>query len=285
MLKNITKIDDGFTSIIYRANLEQPDKKSTVVAIKVSNAKGYSDGYVEHEITTLSALSHPNIVSVFNQKANFDHPHFVMEYAEHGALDNFLLAQNGRWKHDETLRTEIALGIACGLEYLHAKKLILHRDIKAGNILLGQNYSPKIADFGFAVQLAQRFDKYTDAMSGTYAWSPPEIVADRRLVTYTERSDVYSFALVIWMLYSLIEPYSDKIEALKDAGVNIKNSTDENVAILTMIRDGDTEDTNDIPVGPVRQLVVRSWSFTPSNRPRIEEFVSALNTMNGPSRT
>nr|AMM42959.1 LRR-RLK [Vernicia montana] len=98
-------------------------------------------------------------------------------------------------------RKEISLGVARGLAYLHeeAEPQILHRDIKASNILLDQNFMPKVADFGLSRLLLDEASHVSTRVAGTLGYLAPEYAITGHL---TRKSDVYSFGVLLLEIIS-----------------------------------------------------------------------------------
>uniref|UniRef100_A0A2N9EZP2 Protein kinase domain-containing protein n=1 Tax=Fagus sylvatica TaxID=28930 RepID=A0A2N9EZP2_FAGSY len=114
------------------------------------------------------------------------------------------------------MRFKIILGTAEGLAYLH-EKLIIHRDIKLSNVLLDEDFEPKIADFGLARLFPEDKTHVSTAVAGTLGYMAPEYVVRGKL---TEKADVYSFGIlvleVVWNLYvtgRLYEAVDPELEA------------------------------------------------------------------------
>ena len=103
------------------------------------------------------------------------------------------------------IRQKIVLGTACGLAYLHygAQPAIIHRDIKASNILLDEKFEPKLADFGLAKFNAEGMTHLSTRVAGTLGYVAPEHALYGKL---TEGSDVYSFGVVLLELLSGKKP-------------------------------------------------------------------------------
>ncbi|GBG32831.1 Protein kinase, putative [Hondaea fermentalgiana] len=177
------------------------------VAIKtvirgMADNKVFVGKFVE-EIRLMSELQHPNIVMFLGACIQPPHICLILEYCVHGNLVEFL--QSAREQDINItmhLILKIALDIARGIKYLHDKMKIIQRDIKGRNVLIDENLNGKISDFGLS-----RIKNEDDAgltACGTPAWTAPEVV---RMEEYTEKVDVYSFAVVLWELITQSEPY------------------------------------------------------------------------------
>ncbi|GJW56713.1 kinase-like domain, phloem protein 2-like protein [Tanacetum coccineum] len=177
-------------------------KKRSTVAIKRINNKEGEQGFIA-EIETLTSCKHENIISLlgFCYEGN-GAMILVYEHASKGSLESYLGSSDKMTNLTWVERLNICLDIAHGLNYIHnntdhGKQKMIHRDIKSDNILLGDNWKAKIADFGLskfhpANQSASTF--YTSMIAGTYVYLDPEYQKDGKL---SKKSDIYSFGVVL----------------------------------------------------------------------------------------
>ncbi|XP_021806569.1 LEAF RUST 10 DISEASE-RESISTANCE LOCUS RECEPTOR-LIKE PROTEIN KINASE-like 2.5 [Prunus avium] len=193
------KIGKGGFGTVYKGRL--PD--GLVVAVKVlSESKGNAEDFI-NEVASIGRTSHVNIVTLsgFCYERR-DKRALIYEFMHNGSLDNFIHKQGSEtancrleWK---TL-SEIAVGIARGLEYLHrgCNTRILHLDIKPQNILLDKNFCPKIADFGLA-KLCKTKESIVSMMGlrGTAGYIAPEVFS-RNFGGVSHKSDVYSYGMLV----------------------------------------------------------------------------------------
>ncbi|KAL8492242.1 hypothetical protein ACS0TY_023761 [Phlomoides rotata] len=152
------------------------------------------------EVETLGSIRHKNIVKLYCYFSSVDCNLLVYEYMANGNLWDAL--HGGKVMLDWPRRHLIALGVAQGLAYLHHDIMppIIHRDIKSTNILLDDDYLPKVADFGIAKVLQARGSKdstTTTAIAGTYGYLAPEYAYSSKA---TNKCDVYSFGVVLMEL-------------------------------------------------------------------------------------
>lgn len=175
------------------------DSKNMEVAVKQLDRNGFQ-GNREFlvEVLMLSLLHHPNLVNLVGYCCDGDQRVLVYEYMPYGSLEDHLLDLSQDKKPlDWITRMKIARGAARGLEYLHdtANPPVIYRDFKASNILLDENYNPKLSDFGLA-KLGPTGDKshVSTRVMGTYGYCSPEYASTGQLTT---RSDVYSFGVVL----------------------------------------------------------------------------------------
>ncbi|VAI10235.1 unnamed protein product [Triticum turgidum subsp. durum] len=150
------------------------------------------------EVLMLTVLSHPNLVSLVGFCAQGDERLLVYEYMPFGSLESHLFdVPHGKPPLDWNTRVKIAVGVAEGLSYLHnvADPPIIYRDMKAANILLDEDFSPKLSDFGLAKvgPVGDRTHVSTRVM-GTYGYCAPDYVVSGKL---TMKSDIYSFGVLL----------------------------------------------------------------------------------------
>ncbi|KAK7300104.1 hypothetical protein RJT34_10938 [Clitoria ternatea] len=188
-------IGEGGFGRVYKGRIKSINQD---VAVKQLNRNGFQ-GNREFlvEVLILSLLHHPNLVNLVGYCADGDQRILVYEYMVNGSLEDHLLElPPNRKPLDWRTRMNIAAGAAKGLEYLHevAKPPVIYRDFKASNILLDENFNPKLSDFGLA-KLGPTGDKthVSTRVMGTYGYCAPEYASTGQLTT---KSDVYSFGVV-----------------------------------------------------------------------------------------
>ncbi|MBA0561684.1 hypothetical protein Golob_018486 [Gossypium lobatum] len=144
----------------------------------------------------ISALQHPHLVKLYGCCIEGNQLMLIYEYLENNSLARALFGpQESQLTLDWPTRMKICIGIARGLAYLHeeSRLKIVHRDIKATNVLLDKNLNPKISDFGLAKLDEEDNTHISTRIAGTYGYMAPEYALHGHL---TEKADVYSFGIV-----------------------------------------------------------------------------------------
>ncbi|KDP24465.1 hypothetical protein JCGZ_25029 [Jatropha curcas] len=194
------RIGGGGFGVVYRGVL----RDGTQVAIKCLSAES-KQGKHEFmtEIKIISNIHHPNLVELIGCCVEGSNRILVYEYLENNSLATSLLS-GSKGKHiamDWSKRAAICLGTATGLAFLHEEiePPIVHRDIKASNILLDRNLQPKIGDFGLAKLFPDNVTHVTTRVAGTVGYLAPEYALLGQL---TKKADVYSFGVLILEIIS-----------------------------------------------------------------------------------
>ncbi|KAK4589476.1 hypothetical protein RGQ29_020162 [Quercus rubra] len=187
------KIGEGGFGLVYKGILLD----GTVIAVKQLSPKS-KQGSREfvNEIGMISGLQHPNIVRLYGCCIEGKHLLLVYEYMENNSLAHTLFGPaDGRLKLDWSARQKICVGIARGLVFLHEESTlkVVHRDIKATNVLLDRDLNPKISDFGLAKLDEEENTHISTRIAGTIGYMAPEYALRGYL---TDKADVFSFGVV-----------------------------------------------------------------------------------------
>ncbi|XP_049408211.1 putative serine/threonine-protein kinase [Solanum stenotomum] len=193
------KIGGGGFGVVYKGIL----RDGTCVAIKCLSAES-KQGTKEFltEINMISNTQHPNLVQLIGCCVESGNRMLIYEYLKNNSLASALLGSNGKrvalnWPQ----RVAISLGTASGLAFLHeeASPPIVHRDIKASNILIDENLHPKIGDFGLAKLFPENVTHLSTQVAGTIGYLAPEYALFGQL---TKKADVYSFGVLVLEIIS-----------------------------------------------------------------------------------
>ncbi|KAI3474441.1 hypothetical protein Pfo_029302 [Paulownia fortunei] len=193
------RIGRGGFGIVYKGVL----RDGTQVAVKSLSAesKQGTDEFLT-EINMISNIQHPNLVQLIGCCIEGNNRILVYEYLENNSLASALLVSNGkRVELDWSKRAAICMGTASGLAFLHedAEPRIVHRDIKASNVLLDENFLPKIGDFGLAKLFPDNVTHVSTRVAGTVGYLAPEYALLGQL---TKKADVYSFGVLLLEMIS-----------------------------------------------------------------------------------
>ncbi|RID49194.1 hypothetical protein BRARA_H00009 [Brassica rapa] len=191
------KLGEGGFGPVYKGKLND-GREVAVKLLSVGSRQG--KGQFVAEIVAISAVQHRNLVKLYGCCYEGDHRLLVYEYLPNGSLDQALFGD--KTLHlDWSTRYEICLGVARGLVYLHeeARLRIVHRDVKASNILLDSNLVPKVSDFGLAKLYDDKKTHISTRVAGTIGYLAPEYAMRGHL---TEKTDVYAFGVVALELVS-----------------------------------------------------------------------------------
>ncbi|KAM0949062.1 putative protein kinase RLK-Pelle-DLSV family [Dioscorea sansibarensis] len=194
------KLGEGGFGPVYKGRLDDGRE----VAVK-RLGRGSRQGAKEfsNEAQLLSRVQHKNVVNLYGYCAHGDDKLLVYEYVANESLDKLLFSQEGnkRRELDWKRRYDVIVGVARGLQYLHedAHTPIIHRDIKASNVLLDDRWTPKIADFGMARLFSEDQTHVNTRVAGTNGYMAPEYVMFGSLST---KADVFSFGVLVLELIS-----------------------------------------------------------------------------------
>ncbi|KAK3161622.1 hypothetical protein QOZ80_1BG0079410 [Eleusine coracana subsp. coracana] len=191
------KLGQGGFGAVYRGNL--PNGHEVAVKMLKDN-KGDGEEFM-NEVASISRTSHVNVVTLLGFCLQGSKRALIYEYMPKGSLERY--AFNRNLDNESTLTWEklfeIAIGIARGLEYLHrgCNTRIVHFDIKPHNILLDQDFCPKISDFGMAKLCLNKESAISMVGArGTIGYIAPEVYS-KQFGTISSKSDVYSYGMMV----------------------------------------------------------------------------------------
>ncbi|XP_050898313.1 G-type lectin S-receptor-like serine/threonine-protein kinase RKS1 [Lathyrus oleraceus] len=191
---NENKLGQGGFGSVYKGCLVNGQE----IAVKrLSKDSGQGKREFKNEVTLLVKLQHRNLVKLLGCCFEKKERMLVYEYLPNKSLDFFIFDQNQRSSLGWGKRFELICGIARGVLYLHqdSRLKIIHRDLKAGNVLLDAAMNPKISDFGMARIFGEdEIQARTKRVVGTYGYMAPEYAMEGR---YSTKSDVFSYGVLL----------------------------------------------------------------------------------------
>ncbi|XP_011626152.1 probable LRR receptor-like serine/threonine-protein kinase At1g67720 [Amborella trichopoda] len=198
------KIGQGSFGPVYYGKVK--DSKEVAVKILAATSTHGTQQFV-NEVTLLSRIHHRNLVPLIGYCEEGNQRILVYEYMHNGTLRDHIHDPIKQKKLDWMSRLYIAEDAAKGLEYLHGGCIpsIIHRDVKTSNILLDIKMRAKVSDFGLSRCTDENRTHISSAARGTVGYLDPEYYGNQQL---TERSDVYSFGIVLLELISGRKPIS-----------------------------------------------------------------------------
>ncbi|KAL5569304.1 hypothetical protein UlMin_025879 [Ulmus minor] len=193
------KIGEGGFGPVYKGRLGD----GTIVAVKMLSAESkQGDKEFMSEIVSMCNISHENLVKLHGGCVDGPYRILVYDYMQNNSLARIMSGgEKVRGIFSWERRRKICLGIARGLAYIHeeVRPHIIHRDIKASNIVLDENFNPKISDFGLSKLFPDDITHISTRVAGTLGYIAPEYAISGRL---SRKSDVYSFGVLLLEIVS-----------------------------------------------------------------------------------
>ncbi|KAG2668355.1 hypothetical protein I3760_15G156500 [Carya illinoinensis] len=193
------KLGEGGYGPVYKGILEN-GQEIAVKKLSKTSTQGFEE--FKNEVTLTAELQHVNLVRVLGFCIERDEQMLIYEYMPNKSLDFYLFDPARRFLLDWSKRVQVIEGITQGLLYLqeYSRLRVIHRDLKASNILLDNEKKPKISDFGMAKIFSKdEHEANTNRIVGTYGYIPPEYA---RQGLYSTKYDVYSFGVLLLQIIS-----------------------------------------------------------------------------------
>uniref|UniRef100_A0A2C9U894 Protein kinase domain-containing protein n=1 Tax=Manihot esculenta TaxID=3983 RepID=A0A2C9U894_MANES len=187
-------IGEGTAGKVYKGILSNNQHVAIKHIINDGNAET-----VVREVTSLSHITHPNLVALLGYCIREDECFLIYEFCPNGNLSEWIFGKDKFLSWIQ--RLEIAVDSARGLQFLHSysEGCIVHRDIKPTNILLGPNFDAKLSDFGLSKVINQGETYASSEVRGTFGYVDPEYKSNRQV---NSSGDVYSFGIVLLQILS-----------------------------------------------------------------------------------
>ncbi|XP_030935431.1 putative wall-associated receptor kinase-like 16 [Quercus lobata] len=274
-------LGQGGYGTVYRGVLSD----NTVVAIKKSKIGDQSqiEQFI-NEMIVLTQINHRNVVKLFGCCLETKVPLLVYEFITNGPLSNHI--------HDKSLssllswekRLKIATEIAGALAYLHSSTSmsIIHRDVKTANILLDDDYTAKVADFGASRLVPLDQTQLSTLVQGTLGYLDPEYMQTSQL---TEKSDVYSFGVVMAELLTGKKALSfDRPEIDRNLAISFVSAIKED-RLLQIFEDHIVSEGNIEQLKEIANLAKRCLSLRGEDRPFMKEVAKELERLRSMEKT
>ena len=266
------EIGEGISGKVYRAQLVGYFRGNSVTDVIIrtlkSNAPPKLQNDFRHEIEVTTSFKHTNVLGLLGVCVKEEPICMVFEYMLHGDLHGYLvvhsphsdvpIANGHRHILDHNDMMHFAVQVACGMEYLAGRNYV-HRDIAARNVLVGNNLTVKISDFG-STQPSYSADYYKSNNDTLLPvrWMPPEAIVYGK---FGVESDMWSFGVMMWELYSYgTQPYFGY----------------SNLEVMQMVRVHQVLPCPAECPAQVYALMVDCWNETPQRRPRFTKVLGQL---------
>ncbi|XP_066344941.1 receptor protein kinase TMK1-like [Miscanthus floridulus] len=275
----------GGFGVVYKGELHD----GTMIAVKRMEAVAVSNKALDEfqaEIAVLTKVRHRNLVSILGYAIEGNERLLVYEYMPNGALSKHLF----HWKQFELeplswkKRLNIALDVARGMEYLHnlGHHRFIHRDLKSANILLGDDFRAKVADFGLMKDAPDGNYSVATRLAGTFGYLAPEYAVTGKIST---KADVFSFGVVLLELITGTTAIDDsrvgegeETRHLAYWFSQIRKDEEQLRAAIDPTLDVSDDETFE-SVGVIAELAGHCTAREPSQRPDMGHAVNVLVPM------
>lgn len=269
------EVGSGGYGKVYRGMLANGE----IVAVKRSQ-QGSLQGGLEFktEIELLSRVHHKNLAGLVGFCFEQGEQMLVYEFIPNGTLRESLSGKNGiqlDWKR----RLRIALGSARGLAYLHelANPPIIHRDVKSTNILLDENLTAKVADFGLSKLISDSEKGHVSTqVKGTMGYLDPEYYMTQQL---SDKSDVYSFGVVMLEMITARQPIEKGKYIVREVRGAMDKTDEEYYGLKDIMDSRIRNSSNLVCFGRYVELAMRCVEESAADRPSMSEVVKEIEMM------
>ncbi|XP_021810438.1 serine/threonine-protein kinase STY46-like [Prunus avium] len=248
------KVASGSCGDLYKGTYCTQEVAIKVLKPECVNSDMHKD--FAQEVYIMRKVRHKNVVQFIGACTKPPSLCIVTEYMSGGSVYDYLHKQKGVFKLPALLK--VAIDVSKGMTYLHQNNII-HRDLKAANLLMDENEVVKVADFGVARVKSQ--SGVMTAETGTYRWMAPEVIEHK---PYDHKADVFSFGVVLWELLTGKLPYEYLTPLQAAVGVVQKG-----------LRPTIPKNTHPKLV----ELLEKCWRQDPALRPDFSEIIEMLQPL------
>ncbi|KOM48712.1 hypothetical protein LR48_Vigan07g241600 [Vigna angularis] len=266
------KLGEGGFGSVFKGKL----RSGPSVAIKMlARSKGNGQDFI-NEVATIGRIHHQNVIQLIGFCVSGSKRTLVYELMSNGSLDKLIFSKEGSAQLSYEKIYNISVGVARGISYLHhgCEMKILHFDIKPHNILLDENFIPKISDFGLAkLYPVENSIVSVTAARGTIGYTTPELFYNN-VGGISHKADVYSFGMLLMEMASKrknLNPHADRSSQIyfpfwiydrirEEEDIDIQDFTEEEKKIVK------------------KMIIVALWciQLKPNNRPSMNRVVEML---------
>ncbi|XP_047937646.1 rust resistance kinase Lr10-like [Salvia hispanica] len=275
------KLGEGGFGSVYKGKLQS----GHYVAVKLLGKATINGQNFINEIGTIGRIHHVNVVQLVGYCADRSKRGLILDFMPNGSLDKYIFNQEKASSLDWGIKFKIAIGVARGIKYLHSgcDIKILHFDIKPHNILLDDQFVPKITDFGLAKLHSVDKDTVTmtaTAARGTIGYVAPELI-NRCIGLVSHKADVYSFGMLLMEMVGVNrELRGNKDDSTKYFPDWIYDCINKGEGIgIVEEEDNNGDDKNEIGKSVLKKMtIVGLWciQMNPENRPSMNKVLEML---------
>ena len=264
------RISKGGFGIVYQVRNKETGNLYAAKIIDCGDDQEQCNKLIDREVLIMMSINHPTLAKLIGySKVDFQGESnitLIMELAPNGSLLDVIQkiqVNDGPHDYTNTTRQINLIGISRGMKYLH-DRYIIHRDLKAGNILLDANFYPLITDFGMAKFIEFGHSYSQSQNGGTLPYMAPEI---HKGEPYNQKADVYSFGILMYEIVTDSLAFPELLNGkLSDYNFRAKVINENYRPEFT------------IPIKPsLKKLIEKCWSGDPNLRPNFGEIFDKLS--------